>query len=567
MQRNDCVVDEWGPDLLIDEGDLSNTVDFERPGSVFVDGVEFTENVPAKFGTSYVHCGSRENKSLTSETTDYDASRTTAPTEIDVDGETYLYVEIVSLFDGWTGITIPGEVGNLAVHSWSLKAFATAESVIFAYLNFGSLVDIGTSPGIVGQSGVVPTATNRRINLYSQNAPIGTRVYFKGSQLIETKYQINPIQIPTFGSPATMATAASSDVPGNTNGLTIDLYSEDGNKWLELFDGAADGPELITNGTFDFDISSWTGSIGVPPTLSWENGSMRVDTTSLGSGPYQNISTALGMRIHYTADTFDITGSNMIRLTNSTTPGLGFFTTIASGEDRTITFREISLGPNTNVYLRANEPSSSLWDNVSAKEITPATGSLIFKSLKVVPTLAQWEDVDMIKIIMADDGTEIFYLEDDGFFKLSDGTNIAVSPSAYTAGQEYKLKPIWDGTEMWIEMDGVAGTKVPFVGTFNPGQILKFFGSEDLILVDGFSGSRLTNSEVGGYNGVKHQYYLDNGATSDDLQDAEYEFLIAQGATSASLSDMWFELLGTLGYSGSLSDRLTNFWCVGRGAL
>lgn len=69
------------------------------------------------------------------------------------------------------------------------------------------------------------------------------------------------------------------------------------------------------------------------------------------------------------------------------------------------------------------------------------------------------------------------------------------------------------------------------------------------------------------YNQLLLTYYQTNGATSDDLQDAEREFLIAQGATVASTPDMWFQLLGTLGYTGSLSDRTKDFWCVGGGAL
>jgi len=69
------------------------------------------------------------------------------------------------------------------------------------------------------------------------------------------------------------------------------------------------------------------------------------------------------------------------------------------------------------------------------------------------------------------------------------------------------------------------------------------------------------------YNQLLLAYYKTNGATSNDLQDAEYEFLIAQGATPATIPDMWFEWLGSLSYTGALSDRIKSFWCVGGGAL
>jgi len=69
------------------------------------------------------------------------------------------------------------------------------------------------------------------------------------------------------------------------------------------------------------------------------------------------------------------------------------------------------------------------------------------------------------------------------------------------------------------------------------------------------------------YNELLHQYFLDGGATSGDLQDAEYQFLVAKGATPSSIPDMWFQLLETLGYSGTLSDMLAKFWCVDSGII
>ena len=62
-------------------------------------------------------------------------------------------------------------------------------------------------------------------------------------------------------------------------------------------------------------------------------------------------------------------------------------------------------------------------------------------------------------------------------------------------------------------------------------------------------------------------YYQTNGATSDDIQDAEREFLIAQGATPATNQDMWYEFLRSRGYTGALPDMIKDFWCIGGGAL
>lgn len=68
-------------------------------------------------------------------------------------------------------------------------------------------------------------------------------------------------------------------------------------------------------------------------------------------------------------------------------------------------------------------------------------------------------------------------------------------------------------------------------------------------------------------NQLMLDYYQTNGATSDCLQDAEREFLISQGVAVASSQDMWYELLGALGYSGSLDDMLSDFWCVDGGVI
>ncbi len=63
-------------------------------------------------------------------------------------------------------------------------------------------------------------------------------------------------------------------------------------------------------------------------------------------------------------------------------------------------------------------------------------------------------------------------------------------------------------------------------------------------------------------------YYLLNGATSNNIKDAEYEFLLVQGATaSTSIQDMWFEFLRGRAYVGSVSDMQSRFWCVDGGVL
>lgn len=58
-------------------------------------------------------------------------------------------------------------------------------------------------------------------------------------------------------------------------------------------------------------------------------------------------------------------------------------------------------------------------------------------------------------------------------------------------------------------------------------------------------------------------HYKTNGAISDDLHSAEYEFLVAGGATPAHISDMWLEALVNAGFTGTISDMLLEFWEAG----
>ncbi len=61
-------------------------------------------------------------------------------------------------------------------------------------------------------------------------------------------------------------------------------------------------------------------------------------------------------------------------------------------------------------------------------------------------------------------------------------------------------------------------------------------------------------------NDCKLSYYLANGATTNDLQDAEREWLLAQGIAPEHNQDMFTVYLKSQGYTGSYSDMTTQFW-------
>ncbi len=65
----------------------------------------------------------------------------------------------------------------------------------------------------------------------------------------------------------------------------------------------------------------------------------------------------------------------------------------------------------------------------------------------------------------------------------------------------------------------------------------------------------------GQINELKLKHYRDNGAISNNLNDAEYEYLLAQGVSKKHISDMWHEFLKTKGFSGALNDMYPEYLC------
>lgn len=72
-----------------------------------------------------------------------------------------------------------------------------------------------------------------------------------------------------------------------------------------------------------------------------------------------------------------------------------------------------------------------------------------------------------------------------------------------------------------------------------------------------------------GYTGTLNDMLLQwaqfNGATADQLNDAIQEVLVLQGAPAnyRQIDDAWYYVLGALGYTGSMTDRMTDFWFAG----
>lgn len=71
----------------------------------------------------------------------------------------------------------------------------------------------------------------------------------------------------------------------------------------------------------------------------------------------------------------------------------------------------------------------------------------------------------------------------------------------------------------------------------------------------GFTGDSVDSCEM--------KYYLDNGATTPSLIQAQLEMLAIKGFSTGSLQDRWNAYLSDEGYTGSLQDKLNALWAAG----
>jgi len=118
--------------------------------------------------------------------------------------------------------------------------------------------------------------------------------------------------------------------------------------------------------------------------------------------------------------------------------------------------------------------------------LTGGVGTL-YHTYALRPSLAQLQTVGHINLIGRDAdrgvGVDIIRINStSGLFEAVDSAgNVAQSAQAYTPEQLHEIELHFDGSQMWLVVDGVAGSKVTFSGTFDPGENIKMgIGCEDI---------------------------------------------------------------------------------------
>lgn len=109
-------------------------------------------------------------------------------------------------------------------------------------------------------------------------------------------------------------------------------------------------------------------------------------------------------------------------------------------------------------------------------------GTITTKGLNIVPSVTEWQTTGDFNILSGATGNQILYIESGtGLICATDGANTCKSNTAYTEGTDHLVSLVFGDGNMQIIMDGTKGGLAPFVGTFTPGETLKWgLNNEDI---------------------------------------------------------------------------------------
>jgi hypothetical protein len=142
--------------------------------------------------------------------------------------------------------------------------------------------------------------------------------------------------------------------PGQSVGLVLD-------KRL----GLTPGPELVTNGTFDTDVSGWTGRSA---TLSASDGRLTVTSTASSGRATQNFLVTSGVFYEASVTVIGGTGTRMVRFGVSD-GNAAYFNDI--GKNTTYSFKFLATSSSFWISLYSGDVvgNTAIFDNISVREI------------------------------------------------------------------------------------------------------------------------------------------------------------------------------------------------------
>lgn len=133
------------------------------------------------------------------------------------------------------------------------------------------------------------------------------------------------------------------------------------------------GSELVTNGTFDTDLTGWSTNAAVSPT--WDAGRLSQVYDGGPTGPYQAFTTEVGKVYEATGTLVSSTAFSIntkLRVGSGTVPNAGLADSeVISANNTTVSVVFVATGTTSYVYLRNDSSATTVWDNISVREINP----------------------------------------------------------------------------------------------------------------------------------------------------------------------------------------------------
>lgn len=159
----------------------------------------------------------------------------------------------------------------------------------------------------------------------------------------------------------------------------VDATSDPVGLALDRSQGVVTGPELVTNGTFNTDISGWSNT-GAGGSISWTSGQMTVtgEVASFAIGS-QSVTTVVGQWYLVTIDINTVTATDFCGLRKADDSGMGSnVVNLATGSPvSTGSYSSFFQATATTTWLgvQCNGVGTVVVDNVSAKKISGNHGS------------------------------------------------------------------------------------------------------------------------------------------------------------------------------------------------
>ena len=140
------------------------------------------------------------------------------------------------------------------------------------------------------------------------------------------------------------------------------------------------GDELVTNGTFDTDISGWTAANG--GVLSVNNGAIRVTEDGVDGSTaraYQTITTEIGKVYLLSLDLVDTSDNFEVYVNTNPNYGGAIASSSTETDPQTLTLPFVATATTTYIIIGAGSPSTGIYseyDNISVREINPLSVSI-----------------------------------------------------------------------------------------------------------------------------------------------------------------------------------------------